>query len=91
MKYALYAWMSDNEGGYGICEANKFTPRIGYDPESGWRARPSVRIGEFDTAEQLAAIMVWDDPGMFANDVEAVQGARLLMNMCGFGGKNGYY
>lgn len=86
MRYALYAWMADNEGGYGVCEAEKFTPSLGYDPESGWIARPSVRIGEFDTVQQLAMLMTWDSTGMFANDVDAVRGARMLMKLCGIGG-----
>jgi hypothetical protein len=55
-KYTLYAWRSDDEGGLNICKCEDFTPSRGYNPESGWRARPSEKIGDFDTAEELAAL-----------------------------------
>ena len=55
-KYTLYAWRSDDEGDFGICKCGDFTPNLNYHPESGWRARPSVKIGDFNTAEELAEL-----------------------------------
>jgi hypothetical protein len=55
-KYTLYAWLADDEGGMNICKCEDFTPKKEYNPESGWRAMPSVKIGDFDTAEELAKL-----------------------------------
>ena len=56
-KYVVYDWRADDEGGTGIYLANEWSTMVGYCPESGWRARPSVKIGEFDTVEELAKIL----------------------------------
>lgn len=61
-KFVLYAQCADDEGGYGTCLAEKFTSNIGYNPKSGWRAKPSIEIGRFNTVEELAAL--------FCNDSE---------------------
>ena len=53
-KYTLYYFRSDNEGGYGICYSDEWSPRVGYEPWTGWRARPSEFVGNFNTAEELA-------------------------------------
>ena len=53
-KYTLYAWTADDEGGLAICLYDEFSIYRGYRPETGWRAQPSVKIGDFNTAEELA-------------------------------------
>lgn len=60
-KYAAYNWMADDEGGTEICFASDWSPEKGYRPWTGWRARPSVLIGYFDTAEELAKLMYDED------------------------------
>ena len=56
-KYTLYYYQTDNEGGYGICLSEDWNPRVGYEPWTGWRARPSEFIGVFDTVEELVDLM----------------------------------
>lgn len=36
-KFTLYSFSADDEGGYGICKSEKFTPELGYKPWTGWR------------------------------------------------------
>ena len=62
MKYTLYAWRSDNEGGIGVCLSDKFTPMTGYQPETGWRAEPSEKIGEFSNIDELIEVLLNSDP-----------------------------
>ena len=76
--YTLFAWCADNEGGYSICLSEKFSAKTAYDPGSGWRARPSVKIGEFDTIEELTSLIYTDDPEWFADLDEAMKEAKLL-------------
>jgi hypothetical protein len=61
-KFTVYAWIADDEGGLGVCLSEEFTSSVGYHPESGWRAKPSEKIGESDTMEELAEIISADDP-----------------------------
>lgn len=56
-KFTLYAFRTDNEGGYRICKSDDFTPNLGYEPLSGWRAKKSTKIADFDTVEELAMIL----------------------------------
>lgn len=60
MEYTLFYWQSDDEGGYGICPKEEFTPKKCFNPDSGWRARPSERIGDFSTNEELAELFLPD-------------------------------
>ena len=62
MKYTLYAWRSDNEGGIGVCPSDEFTPMTGYQPETGWRAEPSEKIGEFSNTDELIEVLLSSDP-----------------------------
>lgn len=55
--YILYAWMADNEGGYAVCKSDEFTPERDYKPETGWMAKPSEKIAEFDTDSELISIL----------------------------------
>lgn len=59
--YALYSWRADDEGGISMCFASDWSPRKDYYPRSGWRARPSVLIGEFDTIHELAELLMVHD------------------------------
>ena len=56
-KFTLYSFSADDEGGYGICKSDDFTPDLGYEPLSGWRAKKSTKIDDFDTVEELAMIL----------------------------------
>ena len=67
MKYTLYVWQSDNEGGYAICKTESFSQMLGYDPDSGWRAKPSITIGEFNTIDEGAHLLYRDGPGFYKN------------------------
>ena len=78
-KYTLYAGCSDDEGGYGICLASEFTPNCGYCPESGWRAKPSVKIGDFNTVSELADLLYVDDPNWFVDEPGAFMEAVSMM------------
>ena len=63
-KYATFYWFADDEGGTGICLASEWNPhsrKCGYYPETGWRAQPSILIGYFDTAEELAKLWADDE------------------------------
>lgn len=51
-KYALFTWTADDEGGFGVCAYQDFTPQTGYNPYTGWRARPSVLEFGFNTVEE---------------------------------------
>ena len=62
MKYTLYAWRTDDECGLDICFSSEFSSSTGYYPETGWRAEPSVKIGEFNTVSELADLLIADDP-----------------------------
>lgn len=55
--YTLYAWIADNEGGYAVCKSAEFTSERDYKPETGWRAKPSEKIAEFDTDDELISIL----------------------------------
>lgn len=62
MKYTLFSWRSDNEGGIGVYPADKFTPMIGYQPNTGWRAEPSQKIGDFSNTDELIEVLLASDP-----------------------------
>ena len=79
--YTLYAWRADDEGGWSICKRENFSPQRDYYPESGWRAQPSQRIGDFDTTEELADLIfaeVHDYDAEYTKE-EALQEARSWM------------
>lgn len=71
-KYTLYAWCADDEGGLSICNFGEFTPKRDYHPESGWRAQPSVKIGDFTTASELAALLYKDCPEFYKDENHAL-------------------
>lgn len=56
-KFTLYSFRTDNEGGYGICKSEDFTPELDYEPQSGWRAEKSSKVADFDTIQELAMIL----------------------------------
>ena len=78
-KFTLYAWRADDEGGIGICESVNFTPSIGYHPETGCWARPSEKIGEFDTAQELAQLLHECDPDLYLSANDALDEAYLMI------------
>lgn len=55
--YTLYAWRTDDEGGYAVCKREEFSPSLRYRPESGPWARPSIKIGDFNTIEELTDLI----------------------------------
>ena len=60
-KYALYDWLADDEGGFGVCLSKDWNPSVGYYPETGWMARPSILVGDFDTVEECAKLLQQDE------------------------------
>ena len=78
-KFTLYAWHADDEGGIGICESVNFTPSIGYYPETGCWARPSEKISEFDTAQELAQLLYECDPDLYLSANDALDEAYLMI------------
>lgn len=79
MEYTLYAWRSDNEGGIAICKSSEFTPNRNYYPESGWRAKPSIKIGDFSTVSELADLLYKDNDCWYINEDEALEDATEMM------------
>ncbi len=56
-QYTFYYWESDESAGYRVCLTEEFSPQKDYRPETGWGARPSIKVGEFNTLEELADII----------------------------------
>lgn len=79
-KFVVYAWNSDNEGGFGICRTEQFSPLLGYQPESGPWARPSQKIGEFNTVEELARLLFDSCSGYYVSFEEAATDAERLFD-----------
>ena len=77
MKYTLYLWRTDDEGGYGMVESEKFSPSFDYHPETGWRAQPSVKIGEFNTVDELADLLMVKYPEYYTHE-SAEQEANFM-------------
>lgn len=77
MKYTLFAWRSDNEGGIGVYPSDKFTPMVAYQPETGWRAEPSQKIGEFSNINELINVLLSSDP-IYTKDM-AEKDALMIM------------
>ena len=69
MKYTLYLWRTDDEAGYDMVESERFSPSYDYRPETGWRAKPSVKIGEFNTIEELAELLMKEDPEYLTSEL----------------------
>jgi hypothetical protein len=67
-EFTFYWWQSDDEGGYAICRTEEFSPKRNFQPESGWRARPSVKVGEFNTVEELGEIIYNENKGQFSQE-----------------------
>ena len=78
-KYTVYAWRADDEGGLGVCLTEKFSPSLDYNPSSGCNARPSVKIGEFDTIEELAEVLYEDNPVWYESKENALKEAGWLL------------
>jgi hypothetical protein len=79
MKYTLYVWIADDEGGYAICRAEEFSPKRNFYPESGWRAKPSVKIGDFSTVSELADLLYADLPEVYQRKEDAIIEATEMM------------
>lgn len=80
-EYTLYEWISDDESGYCICRFGEFNLNLNYNPESGWRAHPSNKIGDFTTVDELAKLIL-EDVSAYCNDFymsDAVREAEWLM------------
>lgn len=77
-KFTVYAWCADDEGGLGVCLTKKFSPKRSYYPESGWRAQPSEKIGEFDTVEELAEVLYADVNESYYTMQDALKDAKDL-------------
>lgn len=72
-KFTLYDWREDTEGGIAICESKDWSPNLDYYPESGHDARPSVKLGEFDTVEELEELLNKYFPDDENNHEDAIQ------------------
>ena len=59
-RYTLYAWRTDDEGGYSVCKREEFSPQRNYHPESGPWAHPSQKVGDFNTLEELTNLLATD-------------------------------
>ena len=81
-QYTLYEWFSDDEGGFGVCSCGDFNPNLGYHPESGRRAKPSVKIGDFSSVDELVDLLLHDAPECFNGRSEAAHEARWIMSHC---------
>lgn len=81
-KFTVYSWRTDDEGDIDVCLTEKFSPSLKYDPYSGWRARPSIKIGEFDTVDELADVLFADSPEFFETKENALTEAMYLYNKC---------
>lgn len=68
-EYTFYWWQSDDEGGYAICRTEEFSPKRNFQPESGWRAHPSVKVGEFNTVEELGELIYEENKGEIVKSV----------------------
>ena len=73
-KFAVYEWRSDDEGGFGICRAEQFSPLCGSF------ARPSQKIGEFNTVEGLAEILFDSCSDDYASLEEVTANAEELFD-----------
>lgn len=66
--YIAFAWSTEDEGGVGI--------RI--NDGKNLKSRRVEDIGEFDTAEELAAILIKDDPYYYDEDNAIVDAQKLI-------------
>ena len=78
MKYTLYVYRYDDEAGYGVVESERFSPSFDYWPESGSRAEPSVKIGEFDTVKELAELLIEREPEHYTAETAREEAVDLL-------------
>ena len=78
-QFTYYWWQSDDEGGYLICRTEEFSPQRNFQPESGWRACPSIKVGEFDTVEELGEIIYKENEGQFSRE-ECYADAQMQFN-----------
>ena len=78
--YTFYAWRTDDEGGWDVCKREEWSPSLRYHPESGPWARPSRKIGDFNTLEELTEIIYeeFKEQLVFSKE-EAAEDARLYM------------
>ena len=70
MKYTLYTWSTDDDGGYGICPVSEFTPN---------KEHNQVKIGDFNTTSELADLLYADDPDWFVDEPGAFMEAINMM------------
>ena len=78
-KFTLFEWFSDNEGGIGTCKSEEFDPIAMCDPESGWNALPAEKIGEFDTIQELAQLLLENYSDLYSDMDDAMYGAHDMM------------
>jgi hypothetical protein len=81
-KFTVYSWRADDEGGIDVCLTNEFNPSLRYNPYSGWRARPSKKIGEFNTIDELADVLFANNPEFFETKENAIQDAKWMYSNC---------
>lgn len=75
-EFTFYYWQSDDEGGYLICRTEEFSPKRNFQPDTGWRAIPSQKVGEFNTVEELAEI-IFDEMGSDLTMEECLEEAKM--------------
>ena len=80
MVWTLYSWRSDNEGGIGVCRSSEFTPMTGYQPETGWRAEPSEKIGDFSNIDELIQVLLSSDP-IYTKDMATEEALSIMEHL----------
>ena len=67
MNYVLFIWRNGDEGGYDVCRSERYTDQLG------------TKVGEFDTASELADLLRQDDPEWFADDLQTTTTATEIL------------
>ena len=67
MKYVLFIWRNGNEGGYDVCRSERYNDQ------------DRIKVGEFDTASELANLLRQDDPEWFADDLHTTTTATEML------------
>ena len=78
--YTFYAWRTDDEGGYDVCRKYEFSPSLRYRPESGPWARPSRKIGDFNTLEDLTELLLENFKECYSSREIAAEDAKIYMD-----------
>ena len=67
-EYILFEWATDEEGGYGVCSADKWNPK-----------GKNIYIGCFNNVDELAALLYEDNPEFMVSPLVATVFALDLL------------